>query len=74
MVNRLRQLFWGYYPQLNEVAGKVFHPWLLELWELAPTPAAARRIRKSSVQKISRTTGYGVSQPKELSRFSAQRK
>ncbi len=52
MVNRLRQLFWGYYPQLNEVAGKVFHPWLLELWELAPTPAAARRIRKSSVQKI----------------------
>jgi len=35
-----------YYPQILTVADKVARPWFLDLWELAPTPAKARRIRR----------------------------
>ena len=51
LVNRLRQLLWSCYPQLNELIGGAVRPWILELWELAPAPAAARRIRTLTVQK-----------------------
>ena len=52
MVNRLRQLLWSYYPQMNELIGDAVRPWLVELWEMAPTPAAAKRMRKSTVRKL----------------------
>ena len=51
--NRLGEQLWIYYPQFREVVGNdVVRPWNLELWKLAPTPGAARRVRVSSVQKI----------------------
>ena len=52
LVNRMRQLLWSYYPQFNEIVGDAVRPWLIELWELAPTPAAARKIRRARVQKL----------------------
>jgi len=52
LVNRMRQLLWSYYPQFNEIIGCAVRPWLVELWELAPTPAAARKIRRARVQKL----------------------
>ena len=52
LINRMRQLLWSYYPQFNEVVGDDMRPWLLELWELVPTPAAARKIRCATVQKL----------------------
>ena len=40
-------------PQFKEVVGDdTIRPWIIELWRLAPTPDAARRIRVSSVQRI----------------------
>ena len=51
MTNRLRQLLWSYYPQFNDLIDTL-RPWLLELWELVPTPAAARKTRPSTVQKL----------------------
>lgn len=52
LVNRTRQLLWSYYPQFNEIIGDAVRPWLLELWELAPTPAAARKVGHVRVQKL----------------------
>ena len=51
--NRLSDQWGTYYPQFKEVVGDdTVRPWIIELWRLAPTPDAARRIRVSSVQKI----------------------
>ena len=51
--NRLSDQWWTYYPQFKEVVGDdTVRPWIIELWRLAQTPDAARRIRVSSVQKI----------------------
>lgn len=52
MVNRMRQLLWSYYPQFNEIIGDAVRPWLIELWELAPSPAVARKIRTTRVKKL----------------------
>ena len=52
LVNRLRELLWRYYPQLNDLMGKMVRLWHLELWELAPSPDAAKRIRSSRVEKL----------------------
>ena len=52
LINRWRQLLWSYYPQFNELIGDAVRPWLVELWELVPTPAAARRIRPSTIHKL----------------------
>ena len=57
LVNRLRQLLWSYYPQFNELIGDAVRPWLIELWELIPTPEAARRIRRPTVQKLLKRHG-----------------
>ena len=52
LVNRLRSLLWRYYPQFSELMGKTVRSWHLELWELAPSPDAAKRIRTSTVEKL----------------------
>ena len=52
LVNRLRGLLWRYYPQFNELIGNTVRPWHLELWELAPCPEGAKRIRVSTVAKL----------------------
>jgi len=52
-INRMGEQLWVYYPQFRELVGNdTIRPWIIELWQLAPTPDAARRIRVSSVQKI----------------------
>lgn len=52
LVNRMRQLLWSYYPQFNEIISNSVRPWLVELWELIPTPTAARKIKRASVEKL----------------------
>ena len=52
LVNRLRGLLWRYYPQFSELIGNTVRSWHLELWELAPSPDAAKRIRTSTVEKL----------------------
>ena len=51
-VNRLRGLLWRYYPQFGELMGNTVRPCHLELWELMPSPDAAKRIRVSTVADL----------------------
>jgi transposase len=51
LANRIRQQLWRYYPQVLEMAEDVAADWLLNLWHLAPTPAAAARLRSASVAR-----------------------
>lgn len=52
-INRLVEQLWVYYPQFKEIVGDdTIRPWIIELWQLAQTPDAARRIRVSSVRKV----------------------
>jgi transposase len=52
LVNQLREQLWRYYPQMIEVAEDLAADWILELWKLAPTPAAARRIREHTLAQL----------------------
>jgi hypothetical protein len=51
--NRVHHELWRYFPQMLKIAdGDVTASWVLELWNLAPTPAKARRLRAASVEKL----------------------
>ena len=52
LINRMREQLRRYYPQLIELGGDLGAGWVLELWEKAPTPAEAARVRKASVAAI----------------------
>jgi transposase len=52
LTNRLREQLWRYYPAMLELESDLAAEWLLDLWELAPTPAKATRIREGSVAKV----------------------
>jgi transposase len=52
LANRLREQLWRYYPQMIEVAEDLAADWVLELWKLAPTPAAARRVREHTIASL----------------------
>lgn len=54
VTNRLRHQLARFYPQLLEV-GDVDEPWLWALYELAPTPAAAARLRPARLTRLLRT-------------------
>lgn len=50
--NRLREQLWRYYPQALTVTDDVAAPWFLALLALAPTPAAAARLRRPRVAAL----------------------
>jgi Transposase/Transposase IS116/IS110/IS902 family len=51
--NRAHHELWRYYPQMLTLAeDDVAAPWVLELWNLAPTPAKARRLRAAPLEKL----------------------
>jgi transposase len=52
LTNRLREQLWRYYPAMLEFEGDLGAEWLLDLWELAPTPGKAARIREETVTKL----------------------
>ena len=52
LLNQIRQHLWRYYPQMLEVNKDLSKPWIRQLWQMAPTPARAKRLRKSSVEKL----------------------
>lgn len=52
LTNRLREHLWRYYPQMIEVAEDLAADWVLELWKLVPTPAAARRVRETTLAHL----------------------
>jgi len=52
LANRLRDQLWRYYPQMLELADDLGADWVLDLWEAAPTPEKAARVREAAVARI----------------------
>ena len=50
--NRMREQLWRYYPQFIHAVDEVTAPWALALWKRLPTPAAARGVRQSTLDKL----------------------
>lgn len=50
---RMREQFWRYFPQMLEL-GDVGERWTMALWRKAPSPEAAARLRRSSIETILR--------------------
>ena len=52
LTNRVHHQLWRYYPQMQKITDDLAAPWFLELWSIAPTPANARQLRKSTVDRL----------------------
>ncbi|MGA8581778.1 MAG: IS110 family transposase [Bryobacteraceae bacterium] len=50
--NRLREQLQRYYPQMLQFGSDLAEEWVLRLWEVAPTPAKAARLREAQVEKL----------------------
>ena len=49
--NRVHQQLWRYFPQMQKLTDDLAAAWFLELWSIAPTPAKARRLRQSTIER-----------------------
>lgn len=52
LTNRLRQELWRYFPAFLALETELHASWLLELWKLVPSPAKAKRVRKTSIAAL----------------------
>jgi len=52
LTNQMRDLLWRYYPQMLALDDNLAAGWLLELWQLAPTPAKGARLHKATIARI----------------------
>ena len=52
LTNRMREQLWRSFPAMLELASDLAAPWLLDLWEVAPTPERAHRIRETTVATL----------------------
>ena len=52
LANRMREQLWRYFPAMFDLESDLGAAWLLDLWELAPTPGKAARIREGTVAKL----------------------
>ena len=50
--NRLREQLQRYYPQMLGFNSDLAEEWIFALWEAAPTPAKAARLRQAEVEKL----------------------
>jgi transposase len=51
LANRLRDQLWRYYPQMLEL-GDLDEDWMLDLWEVAPTPEKAACASKKAIERV----------------------
>src|SRR6266542_1741872 len=52
LANQLRDLLLRFYPQMLRLCSSADQPWLWALLKLAPTPAKAQRLRRSSIERL----------------------
>jgi len=52
LTNRLRSQLWRYYPAFLEVASDLSAAWVIALWALIPTPAAAANVTLIAVAEL----------------------
>ena len=48
----MREQLWRYYPQMLELADDLAADWFLDLWNQAPTPAKAVRLRATTIERF----------------------
>jgi transposase len=52
LTNRMREQLWRYFPAMLDLESDLGTEWLLDLWEIAPTPHKAIRVREATVAKV----------------------
>jgi hypothetical protein len=52
LTNRVREQLWRYYPQALQLGDDVGAAWFLALWQQAPTPARAAKLRPATVERL----------------------
>jgi len=52
LASRMREQLWRYYPQMLELADDLAADWFLDLWNQAPTPAKAARLRQTTIERF----------------------
>jgi hypothetical protein len=52
LASRMREQLWRYYPQMLELADDLAADWFLDLWNQAPTPAKAARLRETTIERF----------------------
>jgi transposase len=52
LTNRMREQLWRYFPALLELDDDLGAEWLLDLWQIVPTPDKAARIRETTIAKL----------------------
>jgi hypothetical protein len=52
LANRFRHQLWRYYPQMLGLDEELIRDWILDLWDLIPTPKRARHVRTATVAKL----------------------
>ena len=60
LCHQIRQQLWRYYPQLlaiPDLLNQLTHPWFVELWNKAKTPALALKLRVSTLAKLLKKHG-----------------
>jgi len=50
--NRVHHQIWRYYPQMLDLAEDIAANWFLDLWTLAPTPAKAKHLRRTTIEQL----------------------
>ncbi len=71
--SRLREQLRRYYPQMLRFGSDLAEEWVLRLWEVAPTPAKAARLREAQAGNCSRVTASGASVRPRCWPFSSSR-
>jgi len=52
LTNRMREQLWRYFPAMLELESDLGAEWLLDLWEIVPTPNKAARSRETTIAKL----------------------
>ncbi len=65
LTNRLRDQLWRYYQQALELCDELAADWFLAFWSLAPTPAAAAKLRLGTLTRFFKRHGVRRCTPEE---------
>src|SRR4029077_3888758 len=71
LASRMREQLWRYYPQILELADDLAADWFL--WNHAPTPATAARLRQTTIERYVKTHRLRRWQAPEVLRILKQK-
>jgi transposase len=65
LTNRLREQLWRYYKQALDLCDELAADWFLAFWTMAPTPAAAAKLRLSRLARLFQRHGVRRHSPEQ---------